>query len=153
MKYVLAIRSLVLAVWTSLAWLPPLVARMAVGWVFVEAGWHKLGDLGKVVESFRKIGIGWPEFQGPLVAYCEFVCGVLLIAGLLTRVAVVPLIITMIVALSTAHSGQIHDIPDLFGMSPFLYIVLLVWLGAAGAGPVSVDWALARQIKKEAAAK
>ena len=153
MKLITAVRGLVLAITSSLAWLPPLLARVAVGWVFVDAGWHKLGDLGRVVEAFRKMGIGWPEFQGPLVAYCEFICGVLLLAGLLTRVAVVPLIITMVVALTTAHRAQITGIPDLFGMSQFLYIVLLVWLGTAGAGPISIDWALARQLKSAGAQK
>src|ERR1700733_15110980 len=48
---------------------------------------------------FTKIGIPFPDVLGPFVGYVEIVCGSLIILGLLTRLAVIPLIVIMIVAL------------------------------------------------------
>jgi putative oxidoreductase len=41
-----------------LSWLPPLVARITVGWVFLWSGWGKLNDVPTVVENF----VGWDLF-------------------------------------------------------------------------------------------
>lgn len=48
---------------------------------------------------FAKIGIPYPDLMGPFVGTVETICGLLIIAGFLTRVATIPLIIIMIVAL------------------------------------------------------
>ena len=47
---------------------------------------------------FAGIGIPWPEFTGPLVGWFELTCGLLLLFGLFSRLAAVPLIVIMIVA-------------------------------------------------------
>ena len=51
------------------------------------------------VGRFAKIGIPFPDIMGPFVGVVETVCGALIILGLLTRLAAVPLIVIMIVAL------------------------------------------------------
>lgn len=48
---------------------------------------------------FVEIGIPWPEVMGPFVGVVETMCGLLIIQGLLTRLAAIPLIIVMLVAL------------------------------------------------------
>jgi putative oxidoreductase len=48
---------------------------------------------------FAAIGIPWPDVLGPFVGVVETVCGALLILGLLTRLAAIPLVIIMIVAI------------------------------------------------------
>ena len=48
---------------------------------------------------FVKIGIPYPDVMGPFVGAVETVCGALIILGLLTRLAAIPLIVIMIVAL------------------------------------------------------
>jgi uncharacterized membrane protein YphA (DoxX/SURF4 family) len=58
---------------------------------------------------FAKIGIPYPDLTGPFVGVVEIVCGTLIIIGLLTRLAAVPLIIIMIVALISTK------LPILFG--------------------------------------
>jgi uncharacterized membrane protein YphA (DoxX/SURF4 family) len=58
---------------------------------------------------------------------------------------VVPLIITMIVAIATALWDQVDGFASLFGLVEFLYIVLLVWLGTDGPGPLSLDRFLERR--------
>ena len=63
-----------------------------------------------------------------------------------------PLIITMCVALRTALWDQVTDAISLFGIAEFLYIVLLVWIGVSGAGPLSLDALLAKRRRRDAAA-
>ncbi|MEX0879670.1 MAG: DoxX family protein [Thermoanaerobaculia bacterium] len=142
------LRRLVHSVSSGLQWLPPTVARITVGWIFLQSGWGKLNDLPKVVAFFSDLGIPAPQFQAPLAATAEFVCGALLLAGLFTRVASLPLIGTMIVALLTALRAEIHSASDLFGLSEYLYIVILLWLGAYGAGPLSLDAVIAKRLER-----
>jgi putative oxidoreductase len=140
-------RRLVLRVSTGLRWLPPTVARLALGWVFVESGWGKLQNLPKVVAFFTDLGIPAPQFQAPLAAGTEFVCGVLLLLGLATRLASLPLIGTMIVAIGTARASELAGPSELFGFIEFLYIALLLWLGAYGPGPISLDGLFAKKLE------
>jgi putative oxidoreductase len=139
----------VLATGRRLAWLPPLAARISVGLVFVSAGWGKLQNLERVTEFFRSLGIPAPELQAPFVAATEFSCGLLLVAGLATRFAAVPLAITMLVAIRTALWSELEGTIDLFGREEFLFVVMLGWLAVAGAGAVSLDALAARWLRAE----
>ena len=136
---------LVNTVSARLRWLPPTVARLTIGLVFVQTGWGKLHNLQKVVGFFTELGIPAPQFQAPLAATAELLCGALILIGLFTRPATLPLIVTMTVALLTAKKADIHELSDLFGMEEYLYIVILLWLGAYGAGPISLDRFFARR--------
>lgn len=128
----------------ALTWLPPTLARLVVGTVFLQSGWGKLNDIDKVIEYFTELGLPMPAFQAHVAATAEFVCGGLLLLGLATRFAVVPLIVTMIVAIRTALWDQVEGVSSLFAMIEFLYIVLCVGLGVSGAGPIALDALLAR---------
>jgi putative oxidoreductase len=125
-------------------WVSPTLARLTVGLVFVQSGWGKLQDLEKVTGFFTELGIPHPAFQARLASTAEFVCGGLLLLGLATRFAVVPLIVTMCVAIRTAQWKDVDGIGSLVGLLEFAYIALLVWLGTDGPGPLSVDRLLAR---------
>ena len=77
-----------------------ILIRIAVGAVFLSEGIQKFlfpNELG--AGRFIKIGIPAPEVMGPFVGLVEIVCGSLIIVGLLTRLAAIPLIIDMFVAL------------------------------------------------------
>ena len=130
----------ILSVSRHLAWLAPLVARVSVGLVFVSTGSGKLEHLDRVIEFFRSLGIPAPELQAPFVAGTELVGGTLLILGLATRFAAVPLAITMIAAIRTALWGELEGA-----------IVLLGWLAIAGGGAVSLDAIAARVLRMPAA--
>ena len=141
-----AVTRLAERVGTSLEWLSPALARLTVGLVFFQSGWGKLHDLEKVTNYFTELGIAAPAFQARLASTAEFVCGGLLLAGFATRFAVVPLIITMCVAIRTALWPQVDGLGSLVGLTEFAYIALLVWLGTNGAGPLSLDWLVARGV-------
>ena len=121
----------IIAIARHLAWLPPLAARVTVGAMFVSTGWGKLHHLDRVIEFFQSLGIPAAEYQAPFVAATELSCGLLLVAGLATRFAAVPLIVTMLVALPTALWPDLEGVIDLFGKEEFLFIVLLGWLAPA----------------------
>ena len=142
------LRRLVHSVSSRLRWLPPTVARLTIAGVFIETGWGKLHNLQKVIGFFTELGIPAPQLQAPLVATVEFVCGILLLVGLFTRVASLPLIVSMTVAILTAKKADIHSYSDLFGIEEYLYIVILLWLGAYGAGPISLDAIFAKRLDR-----
>lgn len=78
-----------------------ILVRLIVGLVvFFPEGIQKLAFPALLgAGRFAKIGIPSPEVMGPFVGTVEIVCGALIIIGLLTRLATIPLIITMIVAI------------------------------------------------------
>jgi putative oxidoreductase len=125
-------------------WLPPLVARIVVGWVFLWSGWGKLNLLPRMIENFRGWGIPYPEVVTPFVSGVEFVGGILLLAGLFTRVAAAPLIVVMIVAIISAKYAEIDSLETLLGFEEMSYLALFLWLAVAGPGPISLDWLLFR---------
>lgn len=99
-----------------------ILIRLAVGLaVFFPEGIQKLAFpdiLG--AGRFAKIGIPSPELMGPFVGLMEIVFGALIIVGLFTRLAAVPLIVTMIVALISTklpillgHGVGPFSLPDL----------------------------------------
>jgi putative oxidoreductase len=139
-----ALTGLAERVGTALQWLSPTLARLTVGLVFLQSGWGKLHDLDKITNYFTELGLAAPAFQARFASTTEFVCGGLLLVGLATRFAAVPLIVVMCVAIRTALWEQVDGIGSLVGLTEFAYIALLVWLGTNGAGPLSLDWLVAR---------
>ena len=133
------LRDLVHSVGNKLRWLPPTVARLTLGWIFFESGWGKLHNLPKVIDFFTSLGVPSPQIAAPFSASMELVCGTLLLLGLATRLASLPLIVIMAVALWTAKRPDIASLSDLFGQEEYLNICLLLWLGAYGGGPISLD--------------
>ena len=82
--------------------IPYFLARLMVGCVFLSEGIQKFlfsDSLG--VGRFVKIGIPAPEIMAPFVGVVEIVCGSLVLIGFFTRLAIIPLIINMLVAIST----------------------------------------------------
>lgn len=128
-----------LTITDRLNFVAPLLARLTVGVVFVGTGWGKLHNLGKVTEFFTELNIPAPAFHARLVSSIELVCGALLLIGLATRFAALPLIGTMVVAIITAKASDIHGLSDLFGTVEFTYIALLVWIALSGPGAASLD--------------
>jgi len=96
--------------------------RLMVGLiVFFPEGIQKLAFPALLgAGRFAKIGIPWSDVLGPFVGIVEIFCGALIIVGLLTRLAAIPLIIIMIVAIFSTkipillgHDFLIFHLPDL----------------------------------------
>lgn len=123
-----------------------LLGRLSVGLLFVSTGWGKVHDIPKVVGFFTSLHIPAPEFHAYLVSYSELLCGSALVIGLLSRLATVPLIVSMIVALLTAKASDIHGLFDLVGADEFTYLCMLIVIAAVGPGSLSLDTFVAKKI-------
>ncbi len=88
------------AIFASRAPVATVLIRLMVGGIFLSEGIQKfLYPEAVGAGRFVRIGIPAPEIMAPMVAIVEIVCGALLLLGLLTRLAAIPLIVTMIVAI------------------------------------------------------
>jgi uncharacterized membrane protein YphA (DoxX/SURF4 family) len=92
---------------------------------------------------FAKLGIPAPGLLAPLAGLIEVVCGALLIVGFLTRLATIPLIITMLAAIFSL-GGRIYKASGFWAMAHETRIDYAMLLGclfllAVGAGPISID--------------
>jgi putative oxidoreductase len=127
-----------------------LLVRGVVGAIFLSEGTQKFlfsGALG--AGRFARIGIPWPEVLGPVVGLVEILGGIALLAGIFTRVVAVPLLVTMLVAITSTKVAALgengfwktaHE-----ARTDLLMIFCLLFLLASGAGPLSVDRALRRR--------
>ena len=121
-----------------------ILIRLMVGWVFLSEGIQKfLFPAALGLGRFAKIGIPAPYFFAPFVGAVEIVCGLLLILGLLTRLATIPLLIDISVAIATtklpmlAKSGfwpAMHE-----SRTDLCMLLGLCFLIAVGSGPLSLD--------------
>jgi putative oxidoreductase len=122
--------------------------RLLIGAVFLSEGIQKFlfpDQLG--VGRFLKIGLPMPEVLGPFVGTFEIVCGSLVLLGLLTRLAVIPLLAIMAVALTTTKWPMLaaqgfwhmaHESRTDWSMTLGALFLLIV-----GAGAWSIDARLA----------
>jgi putative oxidoreductase len=125
-----------------LTWLAPLFARIVVGWVFMWSGWGKLHNLPAMIENFRGWGIPFPQLLTPFVSGVEFLGGIFLLLGLMTRISAGALGVTMIVAIKLAKWGDVDSLETLLGFDETEYLALSLWLAIAGAGRISLDYVL-----------
>ena len=121
-----------------------ILIRVMVGWVFLSEGVQKFlfpESLG--VGRFEKIGIPASNFSAPFVGVVEIVCGSLLIVGVLTRLASIPLLINISVAIAatklpmlakTGFWGAMHE-----ARTDFCMLVGLIFLLIVGGGQWSAD--------------
>ena len=138
---------------SRLDWFAPLLARITLGVLFISTGWGKVHNLAKVAAFFAELHIPAPAIQATFVSYVELIGGALILLGLFARLASLPLIGSMAVAILTAKADEVHGLPDLFGLVEWTYLALLVWLALAGPGRVSIDHFLfARRPRSPAAA-
>lgn len=133
-----------------LAFLPPLLTRLAVGHAFFLTGRGKLGNPEGITQFFASLGIPFPAANAAFVSRLEYYGGMLLIAGLLTRIVGALLASTMVVALITndraeflsALAGSIDKAP--VDITAFAYLLFLLWLVVFGPGLLSLDTLLKR---------
>src|SRR3569833_367090 len=128
-------------------WAGPLAVRIVVGWVFLWSGWTKLHIQPRMIENFREWGIPAPEVLAPFTSGMEFVGGLMLLVGLLTRFIAVPMMIIMIVAIASAKWADVDSLETLLGFDEVSYLVMFAWLGIAGPGPISLDHLMLRGLR------
>lgn len=128
-----------------------ILIRVMVGAVFLSEGIQKFLFPDQLSSGrFMKIGLPMPDVLGPFVGTFEIACGALVLVGLLTRLAVIPLLVIMAVALTTTKWPMLaaqgfwhmaHESRTDWSMTLGALFLLFV-----GAGPWSVDgWLTTRR--------
>ena len=113
-----------------------LIFRVSTGLLMLTRhGWGKLSGYGERMDTFSDpLGVGPPASLG-LAVFAEFFCSLLIVLGLGTRLATIPLIITMLVAAFIIHG----DDPFAKKEMALLYLVSFLLLFFSGPGKYSVD--------------
>lgn len=140
-----------------------ILIRIVVGGVFLSEGVQKfLYPAENGAGRFARIGIPSPDVMGPFVGVVEIVCGTLILLGLLTRLAAIPLIINMLVAILSTKIpillGQgfwgfsLRNLPyyGFWGMAheartDFAMLLGSLFLLIVGAGALSLDARLTKR--------
>lgn len=140
-----------------------ILVRLVVGGIFLSEGIQKfLFPAERGVGRFEEIGIPFPAFSGYFVGVVETICGALILLGLLTKLAAIPLIIDMAVAFSvtkvTILWGASTDYPSYAGFWDFAHqarndwalLLLSVFLLIGGPGKWALDSMLAARKRRQA---
>jgi putative oxidoreductase len=121
-----------------------LLVRIGVSVSMLSHGLMKLNKLlsGAEIKFADPIGIG-QSASFYLAIFAEVICSFLLILGLFTRLAIIPLLITMLIVVVVVNKGREFGDIEL----PLLYIFIYLLLLATGAGKYSVDGYIESRIK------
>jgi putative oxidoreductase len=126
-----------------------LIARISLGVFFAISGGNKLFVASQykiMYETITGAGIPFPHLMAYFVSSVEFVCGCLLIIGLLSTLCCMAFIIDMIVAITTVQLATITKglsfidwFDDFLYFPEVMYIIIFLWLISTGPGRLSVD--------------
>jgi len=129
------------------------LARISLGVFFAISGGNKLfvASQHKVMyDTLVGAGIPFPEVMTYFVSSVEFVCGCLLVIGLLSSLCCMALILDMIVAIATVQLATIAKglsvvdwLDDFLYLPEVMYIIIFLWLISSGPGRLSVDHRIA----------
>ncbi len=115
--------------------LSQLILRLAAGGMMLTHGYPKFLKLISGNFAFGDpIGLG-PEVSLVLTVFAEFVCSILIVLGLFTRLAAIPLIFTMLVAVFLVHGADPFSKQEL----GLMYAAMFTCIGLLGPGKFSID--------------
>jgi len=115
--------------------------RLLFGGLFVRYGYTKLASYHDILPQFQDlIGIG-ATLSFNLVIFAELLCGFFVLIGFLTRITVIPIFVTMVVAFFIAHAKDPFDIKA----PAFIFMLLSIVVFILGSGSYSVDRFLFRK--------
>ena len=112
-----------------------LLFRLAIGGFMLTHGWAKLSNFETMKLTFADpLGVG-SALSLSMIIFAEFGCSLLIILGLFTRLAVLPLMFGMIIAAFVIHGGDPFSVKEL----SVLYLAVYVVLFFTGPGKYSLD--------------
>jgi len=125
-----------------------LVVRLYWGIQMAQTGWGKLQHLDKITGFFTSLGIPHPGPTAAFVAFVEFVGGILLAAGLFSRVTSLALAIDMIVAYIAADREALlaffSDPGKFYNADPYTFLAASLLILIFGPGLFALDTLLVR---------
>lgn len=120
-----------------------LAVRVFFGVLFFIHGVDKMMNFTALSESFPSV-LGFGSYMSLMVAiFCEFCCSLFLIAGLLQRLILIPMIISMGIAFFDVHDALLPG-----GELALIYLVIFIILYFTGPGRYSIDYLLDIKFRK-----
>ena len=120
-----------------------LAVRVFFGVLFFIHGVDKMMNFTALSESFPSV-LGFGSYMSLMVAiFCEFCCSLFLIAGLLQRLILIPMMISMGVAFFDVHDALLPG-----GELALIYLVIFIILYFTGPGRYSIDYLLDIKFRK-----
>ncbi len=121
-----------------------LALRLFFGILFFSHGIDKMINFNELSYTYPDV-LGFGSYMTLMVTiFCEFACSLFLIAGLIVRIMVLPMIAAMAVAFFDVHDGMFPD-----GELSFIYLILFLILYITGPGRYSLDYLIDKRLKKE----
>ena len=124
-----------------------LAIRLILAYGFYNPAITKWQNINSVAEWFGSMGIPMPLLNAYMAASTELAGVILLTLGLGSRFISVPLIVVMIVAITTVHLVNGYEAGNNGFEIPLYYILFLFTILINGAGKLSLDFILVKKIK------
>ncbi len=103
-----------------------------------------MANFNELSQTFPNV-LGFGSYMSLMVSiFCEFCCSLFLITGLMVRITVIPMIISMAVAFFDVHDGMFPQ-----GELSLIYLVMFVILYITGPGRFSIDYLIDKKIQSE----
>ena len=121
-----------------------LAVRVFFGLMFFSHGLQKLMNFSSLSETYPSV-LGFGSYTTLMVTiFCEFCCSLFLIAGLLVRIMVLPMIAAMAVAFFDVHDALLPQ-----GELALIYLVMFILLYLVGPGKYSLDYLIDSKFRKD----
>ena len=121
-----------------------LVVRIIFGVLLMNHGIQKWSNFQELSAVFPDpLGLGSPISLG-LAIFGELVCSMAFIVGFLYRLAMIPMIFTMIVAFFIVHANDVFAVKEL----AFIYLIVFIIMYIAGPGKFSIDHIIGNEMAR-----
>ncbi|MGN0214645.1 MAG: DoxX family protein [Muribaculaceae bacterium] len=124
-----------------------LFLRLFVGVMLLQLGVNQMSQFDELSNFSGFMGMSGSTAVAAVIVV-ELVCSMLIVLGLFTRLAILPLLVIMGVAAGALFSGEVMQADMIYGMMPemlpMLFCGVLVFFGISGPGKISLDYILAR---------
>ena len=121
-----------------------LILRLFFGVLFFIHGLGKMMNFSELSVTYPSV-LGFGSYMTLMITiFCEFCCSLFMMAGLLFRIMVLPMIVAMAVAFFDVHDALLPE-----GELALIYLVVFVILYFIGPGKFSVDYLIDMKFKKE----
>ncbi len=121
-----------------------LFVRLFFGALFFMHGLDKMTSFNVLSQTYPSV-LGLGSYTTLMITiFCEFACSLFLMAGLVTRIVLIPMMVSMAVAFFDVHDGMMPD-----GELSLIYMVVFLVLFMTGPGRYSVDALIDRKVQKD----
>jgi putative oxidoreductase len=129
--------------------IPPLLFRLVLAYGFYGPATMKLKNFNGIVEWFTGMGMPLPKLNALLATGIETAGFILIFLGLATRIISIPLMVVMVVAITTVHMGNGFEAGNNGFEIPIYYMLMLFSLLIIGPGRISLDSLVAKFYNKK----